>query len=53
MHDRTLLAIASTLPRSSEDLLAISGMGPAKLATYGDAILAVVKVESSKFKVEK
>jgi ATP-dependent DNA helicase RecQ len=53
MHDRTLLAIASTLPRSSEDLLAIPGMGPAKLATYGDAILAVVKVESGKFKVEK
>jgi ATP-dependent DNA helicase RecQ len=51
LHDRTLLAIASTLPQSSDDLLAIPGIGPAKLATYGDAILAIVKVESSKFKV--
>jgi superfamily II DNA helicase RecQ len=48
LHDKTLLAIASTLPRSSEDLLAIPGIGPAKLATYGDAILAIVKVESEK-----
>jgi ATP-dependent DNA helicase RecQ len=51
LHDRTLLAIASTLPQSSDDLLAIPGIGPAKLATYGDAILAIVQVESSKFKV--
>jgi ATP-dependent DNA helicase RecQ len=42
MHDRTLLAIASTLPRSSGDLLAIPGIGPTKLAAYGDAILSIV-----------
>ncbi len=42
LHDRTLLAIASTLPQSSDDLLAIPGIGPAKLATYGDAILSIV-----------
>jgi ATP-dependent DNA helicase RecQ len=52
LHDKTLLAIASTLPRSSEDLLAIPGIGPAKLATYGNAILAIVKGESEKFKVQ-
>ena len=51
LHDRTLLAIASTLPQSSDDLLAIPGIGPAKLATYGDAILAIVKVESSKVRI--
>jgi ATP-dependent DNA helicase RecQ len=42
LHDRALLAIASTLPQSSDDLLAIPGIGPAKLATYGDAILSIV-----------
>ena len=42
LHDRTLLAIASMLPQSSDDLLAIPGIGPAKLATYGEAILSIV-----------
>jgi hypothetical protein len=40
-------------PQSSDDLLAIPGIGPAKLATYGGAILAIVKVESEKFKVRE
>jgi ATP-dependent DNA helicase RecQ len=43
MHDRTLLSIASVLPRTSDDLLTIPGIGPAKLAAYGDAILRVVR----------
>jgi ATP-dependent DNA helicase RecQ len=42
MHDRTLAAIASALPRSIADLDAVPGIGPAKLAAYGDAILSVV-----------
>jgi ATP-dependent DNA helicase RecQ len=42
LHDRTLLAIASVLPRSAEQLGTIVGIGPAKLATYGQAILDVV-----------
>jgi ATP-dependent DNA helicase RecQ len=46
LHDRTLLSIASVLPRTSDDLLAIPGIGPAKLAAYGDAILGVVKAAS-------
>ena len=46
LHDRTLLAIASALPRTSNDLLAIPGIGPAKLAAYGDEIVRIV--ESSK-----
>jgi ATP-dependent DNA helicase RecQ len=53
LHDRTLIAIASMRPQSSDDLLAIPGIGPAKLATYGGAILAIVKVESEKFKVRE
>jgi ATP-dependent DNA helicase RecQ len=43
LHDRTLLAIASAQPRTADDLLAIPGMGPAKLASYGDAILRIVE----------
>ena len=43
LHDRTLLAIASVLPRTTDDLLAIPGIGPAKLASYGDAILRIVE----------
>jgi ATP-dependent DNA helicase RecQ len=42
MHDRTLAAIATSLPRSIVQLDAVPGIGPAKLAAYGDAILAVV-----------
>ena len=53
LHDRTLHAIASALPQSADDLLAIPGMGPAKLSAYGAAILDIVKGQSSKVKVEK
>jgi ATP-dependent DNA helicase RecQ len=42
MHDRTLAAIANALPRSIADLDTVPGIGPAKLAAYGDAILSVV-----------
>lgn len=47
LHDRTLLAIASMLPQSTEDLLSIPGIGPAKLASYGDAILSIVATVSA------
>jgi ATP-dependent DNA helicase RecQ len=42
LHDRTLVAIAASLPRSLAELHAAPGMGPAKIAAYGDAILAIV-----------
>jgi superfamily II DNA helicase RecQ len=42
MHDRTLEAIASALPRSLADLRDVPGIGPAKLSSDGDAILSVV-----------
>jgi len=42
LHDRTLAAIATSLPRSIADLRTVPGIGPAKLAAYGDAILSVV-----------
>jgi len=43
LHDRTLMAIASQLPRSADELSEIPGIGPAKLAAYGEAILNIVK----------
>jgi len=42
LHDRTLLAIAAATPQSTDALLDIPGIGPTKLAEYGDAIVAVV-----------
>lgn len=42
LHDRTLDAIAAALPRSTAELGTVSGIGPAKLSAYGDAILAIV-----------
>jgi ATP-dependent DNA helicase RecQ len=42
LHDQTLAAIAATLPRSTPALGAVAGIGPGKLAKYGDAILTVV-----------
>jgi ATP-dependent DNA helicase RecQ len=42
LHDRTLVAIARSVPRSRTELGAVPGLGPSKLAEYGDAILSVV-----------
>ncbi len=42
MHDRTLAAIAASQPRTMDALGEVPGIGPSKLAAYGDAILAVV-----------
>jgi ATP-dependent DNA helicase RecQ len=42
MHDRTLAAIATSLPRSIDDLSDVPGIGPAKLSADGDAILSVI-----------
>jgi ATP-dependent DNA helicase RecQ len=42
-HDATLRAIASARPRSHGELAGISGVGTAKLARYGAAVLAAVE----------
>jgi ATP-dependent DNA helicase RecQ len=39
LHDKTIDAIARNRPQSQRDLAGIPGIGPAKLAAYGDAIL--------------
>jgi ATP-dependent DNA helicase RecQ len=42
LHDRTLHAIAASLPGSVDELGRLPGIGARKLAAYGDAILSVV-----------
>jgi superfamily II DNA helicase RecQ len=43
-HDQTLAAIAEVKPATLAGLRRIKGIGPAKLDTYGDEILEVVRV---------
>ncbi len=40
-NDATLLQLAATRPRCAADLLAVSGIGPAKLERYGARLLAL------------
>jgi DNA helicase-2/ATP-dependent DNA helicase PcrA len=44
-HDSTLAAIAERSPRTRAGLLAVSGIGPAKLERYGDEVLALLSGE--------
>ena len=41
-HDQTLAAIADVKPPSAAALRRVKGVGPAKIETYGDEILALV-----------
>ncbi len=40
--DKTLLALAAACPVNREQLLAVPGIGPAKLAAFGEELLAVM-----------
>ena len=40
--DATMEALAETLPRDTDELLAISGIGPDKVERYGDALLELL-----------
>jgi DNA helicase-2/ATP-dependent DNA helicase PcrA len=42
-HDRTLADIADRRPTTIPELLSVSGVGPAKVANYGEAVLAIVQ----------
>jgi len=42
-HDRTLVAIAERRPACLEELAGLTGIGNAKLASYGEAVLEVVR----------
>jgi superfamily II DNA helicase RecQ len=41
LYDRTLAAVAQARPVNSKQLLEISGMGPAKVERFGEAILGL------------
>jgi len=41
--DATLIAMAEQRPRTVDEFLAIPGVGPRKLAAYGDAFLALLR----------
>jgi hypothetical protein len=43
LHDKTIRAVAVSRPASLEELGAVHGLGPAKLAKYGAEILEVVR----------
>jgi ATP-dependent DNA helicase RecQ len=43
--DATLIAMAESRPRTAGELLAIPGVGPRKLAAYGEAFLALLSEE--------
>jgi len=45
--NRTLTEIALLRPRSAEDLGLVHGMGPGRLAAYGEGLLAVVRERSA------
>jgi len=46
MHDRTLNALAQSRPRNPNQLLAVDGMGPAKVEKFGGAILEICAREA-------
>jgi ATP-dependent DNA helicase RecQ len=46
-HDATLAAIAEARPSSGDELMAVNGMGPAKLQRYGVQILAEVRAHTA------
>jgi len=41
--DATLIAMAERVPKTADELLAIPGVGPRKLAAYGDTFLALLR----------
>jgi len=42
LSDRHLMGIAERRPASTQELAACPGIGPAKLAAYGDELIEVV-----------
>jgi len=42
-HDRTLIEMATRVPRTTAELLDVPGMGPARVEQYGDGFLEVLR----------
>jgi DNA helicase II / ATP-dependent DNA helicase PcrA len=45
--DATLVALAEARPASSEEMIKVAGVGPAKAEKYGDHVLAILTQENS------
>jgi superfamily II DNA helicase RecQ len=45
LHDRTLKALAAARPKTPNQLLAIDGIGPAKVERFGETILELCRVD--------
>jgi len=45
--DRTLQELSARRPRDQAELLQVPGIGPGKLATYGAALLGLIRDEPS------
>jgi ATP-dependent DNA helicase RecQ len=45
LHDSTLRAVALARPRTPNQLLAVNGMGPAKLEKFGDALVKLCSID--------
>lgn len=45
-NDRTLTEIAETRPSTVPQLLSVPGVGPAKIASHAEAVLALVKIHA-------
>ncbi len=47
LHDRSLEALASLHPTTIDELLAVPGLGPVKVARYGTTLLSLVAARSA------
>jgi ATP-dependent DNA helicase RecQ len=47
LHDATLEGIASSRPKTHDQLRAVTGIGDKKLERYGDALLLLVCSEAA------
>ena len=47
LHDATLEGIASSRPKTHDQLRAVTGIGDKKLERYGDALLSLERSEAS------
>jgi superfamily II DNA helicase RecQ len=50
LYDRSLTAVAQNCPRNPNELLAIDGIGPAKVEKFGDALLQLCAGDQGKAK---
>jgi len=50
LHDSTLTRLASGKPATLEELAQVAGIGPAKLNTYGRALVSLLAADSRRIR---